>query len=138
MPMPTARLDPINQTVTTAAMRNRLAADFDLAPEATADPADPARGWVCRRTGARVGFISSISHDFCDTCTRMRLTAEGSLRPCLHQDAELDLKAALRSGATDDRLAELYAQAADVKWRGHQMTQFVPLFSRREMVGIGG
>ena len=49
-----------------------------------------------------VGFISPISHHFCDTCNRLRLTSAGRLRACLLNDKEADLKGLLRSGATDD------------------------------------
>ena len=95
MPMGAARLDPHNRTVPAAEMLLRLRPRFDLVPGNAGRAVDPRpgpRNWVCRRTGARVGFITSISEQFCDTCNRMRLTAEGGLRPCLHQDAEVDLR----------------------------------------------
>jgi GTP 3',8-cyclase len=141
MPMGTARHDSHNHTVTAREMLDRLRPRFDLVREDArdgADPHDPARGWVCRRTGARVGFITSISEHFCDACNRMRLTAEGGLRPCLHQDAEVDVRAVLRGGGSDEDVAAAYRDAAALKWAGHRMTQFVPLFSRKEMVSIGG
>ena len=141
MPMGAARHDSHNQTVSAREMLDRLRPRFDLVREeasASGDPHDPARGWVCRNTGARVGFITSISEHFCDTCNRMRLTAEGGLRPCLHQDAEVDVRAVLRRGGSDSDLADAFRGAAALKWAGHRMTQFVPLFSRKEMVAIGG
>jgi cyclic pyranopterin phosphate synthase len=138
MPMGDARLDPTNRVVTAAEMRRRLLGAFELEPVASADASDPARGWRCRRSGARVGFITSVSDHFCQTCTRMRLTAEGRLRPCLHQDAEVDVRSILRRGGDAAAIREAFERAAALKWEGHQMTHFVPLFSRREMVGIGG
>lgn len=138
MPMGAARKDERNQTVTMKEMLERLKEQFDLVPEETSGVSDPARGWTCRRTGARVGFITSMSEHFCDSCSRMRLTAEGGLRPCLHQDAEVDLKAVLRSGADDSEIENAFQRAADLKWSGHQMNDFVPIYSRREMVRIGG
>lgn len=138
MPMGAARLDERNKTVTMREMLERLKEHFDLAPEENSNGNDPARGWRCRRTGARVGFITSMSDHFCDSCSRMRLTAEGGLRPCLHQDAEVDLKTVLRSGKDDAEVADAFRRAADLKWSGHQMNAFVPIFSRREMVRIGG
>lgn len=125
-------------TVMAGEMLGRLRDRYDLVREDAVDPHDPARGWVCRRTGARVGFITSVSEHFCDACNRMRLTAEGSLRPCLHQDAEVDARSVLRSGGTDEQVADVFRRAAALKWEGHRMTQLVPLFSRREMVAIGG
>lgn len=137
MPMGEARHD-IAATVTAAEMRRRLSERYDLVRDDSGDPHDPSRRWICRRTGARVGFITSVSEHFCDTCNRMRLTAEGALRPCLHQDAEVDVRAILRRGGTDDALAAAFQAAANLKWEGHHMTRLVPLFSRREMVAIGG
>jgi cyclic pyranopterin phosphate synthase len=139
MPMGSARFDEHNRTVPAAEMIQRLRERFDLQrepvlPEAT----DPARGWICRRSGARIGFITSISEHFCDTCNRMRLTAEGALRPCLHQDAEVDVRALLRSGADDEMIATAFSKAASLKWEGHHINQVVPLYSRKEMVAIGG
>ncbi len=143
MPMGVTRFDEHNRTVSAREMLTALAARFDLVP--ATDPAadhasDPARGYVCRRTGARVGLITSISDHFCGTCNRMRLTAEGGLRPCLHQDAEVDVRAIVRSGlpGTGTALTQAFRDAADRKWAGHHMTAFVPLYSRKEMVSIGG
>lgn len=140
MPMGDARFDVHNaQTVPTSEMIARLReAGFDLTRDDSRDPHDPARGWRCQRTGARAGFISSITQHFCDTCNRMRLTAEGGLRPCLHQDAEVDVRQILRTGGGDEQIREAFERAAGMKWAGHRMTQLVPLFSRKEMIAIGG
>lgn len=138
MPMGAARKDERNQTVTMREMLERLKEQFDLVPEENTNGGDPARGWKCRRTKARVGFITSMSDHFCDSCSRMRLTAEGGLRPCLHQDAEVDLMTVLRGGGDDGELEDAFRRAANLKWSGHQMNAFVPIFSRREMVQIGG
>ncbi len=138
MPMGAARKDERNKTVTMWEMLERLKERFDLVPEENSSGNDPARGWVCRRTNARVGFITSMSDHFCESCSRMRLTAEGGLRPCLHQDAEVDLRAVLRGGGDDREVAEAFQRAANLKWAGHQMNAFVPIYSRREMVRIGG
>lgn len=138
MPMGAARFDTHNQTVPADAMRERLAPYFELEPSAPHHDTDPARIYTCRRTGARVGFITSISEHFCATCNRMRLTASGGLRPCLHQDAEVDVRAILRGGGSDDDIAAAYRQAASLKWAGHHINDVIPLFSAKEMVAIGG
>ena len=138
MPMGAARKDERNRTVPMREMLERLKERFDLVPEETENANDPARGWRCRRTGARVGFITSMSDHFCESCSRMRLTAEGGLRPCLHQDAEVDLKTILRGGGDDSEIEDAFRRAANLKWAGHQMNAFVPIYSRREMVRIGG
>ena len=138
MPMGTARHDMAGRFVSAAAMRERLAADFDLVPVDRHRPSDPADRWVCRRTGARVGFIHSVSDHFCDACDRMRLTAEGELRPCLHQNAGLSMRQLLRGGADDPALADAFRDAAALKWAGHRLTATQPEFVGREMVSLGG
>ena len=71
----------------------------------------PARRF--RLEGARgvIGFISPISHNFCHACNRLRLTADGGLRACLMVDGEIDLKAPMRRGCSDDELERLIRQA---------------------------
>lgn len=139
MPMGMARRDERNITVTASEMLERLAPHFDFRHDTTSTQiGDPSRVWVCRRSGARVGFITSMSEHFCDTCNRMRLTAEGGLRPCLHQDAEVDVRQVLRSGGSDEELVVAFRQAASLKWAGHHMNDVIPLYSAKEMVAIGG
>ena len=139
MPMGAAGLDPKNRWVSTETMLQRLQSStrFDLVRE-SGDASDPARGWICRKTGARVAFISSMSDSFCATCNRMRMTAEGGLRPCLHQDAEVDVRAIMRNGGSDDDLEQAFRDAANLKWAGHHMTDSIPLYSSKDMVLIGG
>ncbi len=136
MPMGMARFDERNRLVTAAEMREILAQKFDLVPEL--ENGDPARGYICRKSGARAGFISSMSDHFCDSCNRMRLTAQGGLRPCLHQNAEVDARAILRNGGSDEELRSAFLEAAGLKWAGHHMNDIIPLFSSKEMVSIGG
>ena len=136
MPMGMARFDERNRLVSALEMREILAEKFDLQPES--ENGDPARGYVCRKTGARAGFISSMSDHFCESCNRMRLTASGGLRPCLHQDAEVDARQILRSGGSDEDLRGAFLEAAGLKWAGHRMNDVIPLFSSKEMVSIGG
>ena len=59
----------------------------------------------------RIGFISAVSHKFCDSCNRIRLTAEGYLKLCLQYESGIDLRKLLRSGATDEELKEAMRQA---------------------------
>ena len=135
--MGATRFDKGNRLVTTEEMLARLSTRFDLVRE-DGDVHDPARGWVCRHSGARVAFISSMSEHFCDTCNRMRLTAEGGLRPCLHQDAEVNLRHVLRNASEDTEISQAFHEAAALKWRGHHITNELPLFSTKDMVLIGG
>lgn len=86
------------------------------------DKADgPARLFkLGRQAAGTLGFISPISHHFCDHCNRLRLTAEGRLRPCLLHDEEVDLKQVIRGGGSDGAVREALLTAIRNKPRGHQ------------------
>ncbi|HBV87759.1 MAG TPA: GTP 3',8-cyclase MoaA [Desulfosporosinus sp.] len=68
-----------------------------------------------------IGFISALSRHFCNTCNRVRLTADGKLRPCLHSKHEVDLREVLRSGSTDHDILKVFAQAVWHKPAEHHM-----------------
>jgi cyclic pyranopterin phosphate synthase len=93
------------------------------------------------RTGA-VGFISPISHHFCDQCNRLRLTSEGKLRACLLSDRETDLKSLLRNGATDRELIDSIRQTILNKPQGHTLQEDLLVQDRHNCSGrmsrIGG
>lgn len=71
----------------------------------------PARCFRISGGAGELGFISARSHQFCDSCNRLRLTAEGHLRACLLSDREIDLKEALRKGCTDEDIRTLFQRA---------------------------
>jgi len=71
----------------------------------------PARRFGISGGAGELGFISARSHQFCDSCNRLRLTAEGHLRACLLSDREIDLKEALRKGCTDEDIRILFQKA---------------------------
>jgi cyclic pyranopterin phosphate synthase len=98
----------------------------------------PARYY--RLPGARglIGFISPLSEDqFCTTCNRMRLTADGKIRPCLLTDQEVDLKATLRQGGSDAELRQRILGALDSKPDAHHLGDGNRP-RRRKMAQIGG
>ncbi|EHQ87781.1 GTP 3',8-cyclase MoaA [Desulfosporosinus youngiae] len=68
-----------------------------------------------------IGFISALSRHFCSTCNRVRLTADGKLRPCLHSKHEVDLREVLRSGSSDQDILKVFAQAVWHKPAEHHM-----------------
>ncbi len=74
-----------------------LSAQFDLTRSSHAS-GGPARYWRVGDSGTRLGLISPLTANFCDTCNRVRLTTEGRLYSCLGHDDQVDLKAALRDG----------------------------------------
>ncbi len=97
----------------------------------------PAKYHRLERTGALVGFIGAITtQHFCETCNRVRLTADGKIRPCLGQHGEVDLRSALRRHATEAELAALLRLAIAQKPAGHTFgADFTPC---RPMVAVGG
>jgi cyclic pyranopterin phosphate synthase len=79
----------------------------------------PARYFRFDDAPGIIGFISPISHHFCEECNRLRLTADGKLRPCLFSETEIDLKPSLRGGAPDDEIERLIKLSIEVKPKGH-------------------
>jgi cyclic pyranopterin phosphate synthase len=86
-----------------------LAGEFDLLPE-EGQPSDTAQRYRCRRTGARFGFIDSVTQPFCRDCNRLRLSADGRVFTCLFSRHGQDLRQLLRSGANEDELAQRISQ----------------------------
>jgi cyclic pyranopterin phosphate synthase len=109
-----------------------------LEPVVADDPSQPATDFQYQDGGGRVGFINPISHSFCGSCNRLRLTAEGQIRNCLFSTTEWDARALLRGGGTDAELAELVQSAVGAKRAGHGID--TPDFVRpqRAMFQIGG
>jgi cyclic pyranopterin phosphate synthase len=98
----------------------------------------PAERWRYRDGGGEIGVIASVTHAFCDSCDRVRLTADGMLRHCLFATRELDLRTLLRSGAGDDDIASAIRAEVGAKWAGHQINQVHFIRPSRSMSQIGG
>jgi cyclic pyranopterin phosphate synthase len=81
----------------------------------------PARYFRLPQARGTIGFITPVSEHFCFRCNRLRLTADGKLRPCLLADDEIDLRQSLRNGISLDGLQELIKEAVARKPRGHQL-----------------
>jgi len=85
-----------------------------------------------------VGVIASVTEPFCESCDRIRLSAEGGLRNCLFALDEHDLRAGLRSGATDDELAAVVTACVGAKWAGHAINQVHFIRPAKSMSQLGG
>jgi cyclic pyranopterin phosphate synthase len=109
-----------------------------LTPVPDPDPRAPASEYAFADGIGRVGFIASVSRPFCLNCNRIRLTADGKLRYCLFAIQEDDVKALMRSGASDEEIAALIRRNLAGKWEGHEINsaKFVP--PPRPMYSIGG
>lgn len=104
-----------------------------------ADPRAPATEFRFADGIGRVGFIASVTKPFCLNCNRIRLTSDGKLRYCLFAIEEMDVKGLLRSGTSDEEIAETIRENVRRKWIGHEINngaRFVP--PPRPMYAIGG
>jgi len=79
----------------------------------------PARYVTVRETGRRLGFITPLTHNFCESCNRVRMTCTGTLYMCLGQEDAADLRAPLRQSEGDEPLEAAIREAIDRKPRGH-------------------
>lgn len=123
----------------------RVRADIEhvfgsLEPAGKAAGAGPSENFRIRGARGVIGFISPITKHFCAACRRLRLTADGKIRPCLLSDTEIDLKSPLRGGCDDRELERLLQTALDVKPLRHYIMQQAEQTGacRRSMSGIGG
>jgi Molybdenum cofactor biosynthesis enzyme len=78
----------------------------------------PARYMRVEETGGRLGFITPMTHNFCESCNRVRLTCTGTLYMCLGQSDKADLRSILREG-TDHEVADAIRDAITRKPKGH-------------------
>ncbi|MBF0557478.1 MAG: GTP 3',8-cyclase MoaA [Nitrospirae bacterium] len=98
----------------------------------------PARYYRFENAPGVIGFISPITHHFCGSCNRLRLTSDGKLRPCLFSETEIDLKSALRSGAQDEEIERLIRLSVEVKPQGHTIGHERSFTHLKPMSKIGG
>jgi cyclic pyranopterin phosphate synthase len=97
----------------------------------------PAKYYLLKQTGALVGFIGALTNlHFCEACNKMRLTADGKIRPCLGDHGEIDLREALRRSDDDEALRNTFLEALRVKPLEHQFRGVYQ--PNRPMIAIGG
>jgi len=109
-----------------------------LVEEPRRGPAGPARLYRYEGAPGGLGVIPAVSSHFCDQCNRLRVTADGKIRPCLFSDCEIDLRAAMRDGADDEELAAIFRKAANVKPDRHHLEDPHDGTGTRRMGQIGG
>ena len=97
----------------------------------------PARYYRYDNAAGTVGFISPVSEHFCFKCNRLRLTADGKLRPCLLSDLEVDLRPHLRSGEREGKIKKAIVRAIEMKPKQHHLAQGSKP-SKRHMSQVGG
>src|ERR1700688_236515 len=118
MPMGDIGAGRIDQYVPLSLLRARLAQQYTLT-DLDDNTGGPARYVRVSETGGKLGFITPMTHNFCESCTRVRITCTGTLHTCLgHEDAS-DLRKPLRAAADDDLLSAAIDRAIGLKPKGH-------------------
>jgi cyclic pyranopterin phosphate synthase len=118
MPVGEISMDRVDQYLPLNLVREQLAKTWTL-DDTDYATGGPARYSVVRETGKRIGFITPMSHNFCESCNRVRLTCTGTLYMCLGQDDAADLRTPLRASAKDDLLMDAIDTAIGNKPKGH-------------------
>ena len=139
MPLDAGRGWSHDRLVPAAETKERIERRFAIVEEARARPSEVAS--TCRfADGApgRVGFVASVTSPFCGACSRLRITADGMIRPCLFGEREWDLRDLMRAGASDDDIARRLVDAAWTKVRGHSIGAEDFRRPLRSMSAIGG
>jgi cyclic pyranopterin phosphate synthase len=98
----------------------------------------PAKYYTLEGGQGSVGFISPMSNHFCGECNRIRMTAEGKLRGCLYDKTESDLMLAMRNGARDEDLVQIFLKTINSKPEKHNMNSGWGEENHRKMYQIGG
>ncbi len=118
--MPLGDIEPerIDQYLPLSLVRARLASRYTL-EDIDYRTGGPARYVSVRETGGRLGFITPLTHNFCEGCNRVRVTCTGTLYMCLGQDDAADLRTPLRASEADDPLHAAIEEAIARKPKGH-------------------
>lgn len=121
--------DRLGQYWSLKEVEQRLSERFSLTP-LDLSTGGPARYLRLEETGQKIGFITPLSHNFCEGCNRVRLTCTGQLFQCLGQEGEYDLRRALRESESDANVITAIHDAIKLKPRGHDFD-----YSRQNVAG---
>ena len=139
MPLDSAYAWDRSLMVTAQETREAIEAEFALTPTNMDDAHSTARTYrFTDGAPGRIGFIAPVSNPFCGACSRLRLTADGNVRPCLFSTKEWSVMTLLRGGASDKELANFLIDVTWTKLAGHNIVspQFVQ--PERPMSAVGG
>ncbi len=138
MPLDAQRSWDRNRMITAAEILVGLSGEFTLQPDREPRGDAPAERFVVDGGPGRVGVIGAVTRPFCRECNRTRLTADGQVRNCLFATSETDLRTLMRTGGSDDGLAEAWRTAMWGKLPGHGINDPAFLQPSRPMSAIGG
>ncbi len=137
MPVGTVRKGIQTNYIPNSLIKTEISKLGKLVPISRSEYDGPAERFKFEGAPGEIGFISPLTHHFCETCNRLRLTAEGHLRVCLLSDKEEDLRGPMRSGASDEELEQIFLNAAAKKPQTHQLDSNDPT-PASQMSSIGG
>lgn len=138
MPLDTDRSWRTEDVLTGDSIRKIIEDNFgSMTPTQPPQPSQPASDFLLP-DGSRIGLIQSVTKPFCESCDRIRLTADGAIRNCLFSQSEYSIRNLLRSGVVDDDLVDQFRIAVSAKAAGHGIDEgsFSP--PERPMYSIGG
>jgi GTP 3',8-cyclase len=118
MPLGDIGEDRLAQYLPLSMVRSRLSESFTL-EDIDHRTGGPARYVQVKETGGRLGFITPLTHNFCESCNRVRVTCTGTLYMCLGQEDAADLRSPLRASESNDRLYQAIDEAITRKPKGH-------------------
>ncbi len=119
-------------------IKGKIEQEYELYEGSKIEGNGPAKYYHIQGGKGTIGFISPMSNHFCGNCNRLRMTADGSLRGCLYENAEINLKSALLDGASDQELRDLFIKTIINKAPRHQMNSGWGSENKRKMYQIGG
>lgn len=139
MPLDSSKAWTRENVVTADEMLDAIGRRHELVPLESRDPASTSLNFrFADGAPGRIGIIASVSRPFCGACSRLRVTADGKVRPCLFSHEEWDLRASLRRGAGDRELADFIADSMWTKQAGHGIGSAQFTAPARTMSAIGG
>jgi GTP 3',8-cyclase len=139
MPLDSSRKWSRKDVVTAAEMLEAIRARYELTPVADDAPDSTSMNFTfADGAPGRIGIIAPVTRPFCGECSRLRITADGKVRPCLFSHQEWDVRGLLRDGASDEELARAIIDAVWTKQRGHGIGSDSFIQPQRTMSSIGG
>lgn len=139
MPLDASRAWSMDRMVSADEILGRIDRAYGLVKLPPRDPGSTAELYAFADGGpGRIGMIAPVTRPFCGECRRLRITADGRVRPCLFSHIEWDLRPLLRAGASDRQLTDFLVDATWTKSRGHGITRPGFASPERTMSAIGG
>jgi GTP 3',8-cyclase len=138
MPLDSSRAWQRDLVVSGREILERLQDRFTLVPVVPSHHAETARRWAFTEGQGEIGIIAPVSEPFCGHCNRVRLTADGKIRTCLFSVTEHDLRHQLRSGASDEAIAQYWREVVWQKEARHHIGEPQFVQPERTMSCIGG